>query len=150
MDEVAKQVKLILNELQIENADKTRLSDLAQQVLQVRKGSNNASEIDNGPMQAGSNSEAAPVVALKHFDSELADLASKVEARDRILQSLSFHTAESAGASIPDSHARTFEWIFESTGPVSDQTQASSNFVKWLRLDGGSFWVCNQSVYLHI
>lgn len=78
--------------------------------------------------------------------SELKTEASNLLTEQRILASLRFQQINIRHESIPEAHAKTFEWIFqESQDPESSEAQRpKTKFMEWLKQGGkhdGLYWI---------
>ncbi|KAJ5005429.1 hypothetical protein K4K48_007180 [Colletotrichum sp. SAR 10_66] len=67
------------------------------------------------------------------------------EKRKAILGTLYFNQLEEREVTLPETHRRTFEWIFEGSPTASGTGKASDTFTRWLQHHAGIFWVTGKA-----
>ncbi|KAF4913555.1 hypothetical protein CGCVW01_v010858 [Colletotrichum viniferum] len=67
------------------------------------------------------------------------------EKRKAILGTLYFNQLEEREVTLPETHRRTFEWIFEGSPTASSTGKASDTFTRWLQHHAGIFWVTGKA-----
>jgi hypothetical protein len=73
---------------------------------------------------------------------DMAEEGVKIAASQRILNSLYFKFIRVRQTAIKDAHAKTFQWIFESS---LDSSQPHSTFLDWLKRGKGIYWVSGKA-----
>jgi hypothetical protein len=79
--------------------------------------------------------------ALKSSISAISDVSKEVA----ILRSLSFRSMEDRQAKIAEAHSTTFGWVFKSHMLPSNDVRSRIGLGKWLRSEGGVFWVSGKA-----
>jgi hypothetical protein len=69
--------------------------------------------------------------------------SEKLSKQDRLLDSLSYRAIQERQSQIRESHARTFEWVFD-TQPSSDESFQCSMH-EWLKRGSGIYWISGKA-----
>lgn len=89
--------------------------------------------------QAGEHAES---VKDKELCKSVFDNEQKVrkDVAKEVLKNLWYPTIKERFEEVSEAHQKTFNWVFQSHNENTMNIQ-SSNFVKWLRHDGGLYWI---------